>query len=345
MERSLPVERETLAWLVVGLVILAYVAVVLSSLFGALLVGLFLYYATRPAYQWLNDRIDHPDVSATATLLLVALPMLLVVGYGAFVGLRELDQFLSATNLEELRSAFQPYLDISDSLDRRRWLAIVRDNAGRIRSLVGAVALWLLRIFVLVTVAFYLLRDDQKIGRWFRETFADYPLVLEYADGVDDDLSTLYTGNLLTIIATSAIGVVTFYALNLLAPQGAGISYPILLGLLIGIATLVPAVGMKIVYFPYAAYLLWQSRTGGGPLWFPIAFFVVTLLVVDSFPDIFVRSYISKGQLNMGLVMLSYVLGAVAFGWYGVFFAPVLLVLSLHFGRVVVPHLVDRSSG
>jgi len=45
----------------------------------------------------------------------------------------------------------------------------------------------------------------------------------------------------------------------------------------------------------------------------------------------------------MGLMVLTYVLGAVAFGWYGVFFGPIVLVSLLHFARSVVPNLLaDR---
>lgn len=51
--------------------------------------------------------------------------------------------------------------------------------------------------------------------------------------------------------------MLVFYGSNFVAPPGTGIRFPVLLGLLIGDATLIPAVGMKIVYFPYTAYLLW----------------------------------------------------------------------------------------
>jgi hypothetical protein len=35
--------------------------------------------------------------------------------------------------------------------------------------------------------------------------------------------------------------------------------------------------------------------------------------------------------------MLAYIFGPLLFGWYGVFLGPILLVLVVHFARVVLP--------
>jgi len=84
---------------------------------------------------------------------------------------------------------------------------------------------------------------------------------------------------------------------------------------------------------------------GEGSLWFPVVFFLVTVVVVDDvIPDFFIRSYVSKGELNMGLLLLTYVLGVVAFGWYGVFFAPIVLVVFIHFVRDILPVLLGSDA-
>lgn len=332
--------QERATWILVGALIASLVAYTVYAFFGALVVGLFLYYATRPVYRWFGDRIDHPDVTAAVTLLLVGLPILLVVAYAALVGVREFDQLLRAANVEQLRNTLRPYVDVVASSDDRGIVGVLRNNLGRVTGFTTAVFNWSLRLFVIVTVAFYLLRDDRKIARWFRQTFDDHPAAVDFVERVDDDLTTIYTGNLITVGVTGLIAAAVFYGLDLAAPSEIGVHFPVLLGLLVGIATLIPAIGMKLVYFPYTAYLLWQSvRTGATPLWFPVAFFLVTLAVVDAFPDFFIRSYLSKGELNMGLVLLTYVLGAVAFGWYGVFFGPVVLIFFTNFAREILPDL------
>lgn len=340
MDLSRASDHERVAWALAGLLILVAVLFVLWSLFGALVVGTFLYYAVRPVYRWLDEHLDHPDLSAAIALSVVGLPMLLVVAYAAVVGIQELDQFLDVTDLGALRQSLGPYVDVVTAAGDRGIVGLARDNVGRITGLTSAAFTWALRLFVIVTFAFYLLRDDLKIARWFRRTFEDHPAAVAFAERVDADLTTIYTGNLVTIGVTALIAAAVFYGLGALAPAGMAIDYPILLGLLVGVATVIPAVGMKLVYFPYTAFLLYLGVTTDAPLWFPVAFFLVTLVTVDVFPDLFIRSYLSKGDHNMGLLVLTYVLGAVAFGWYGVFFGPVVLVLALNFGREIFPELV-----
>lgn len=332
---------EKTVWILVGVLITLLAAYVLYSFFGALVVGLFLYYATRPVYRRLDDWFDHPDVNAAGTLVLVGLPFLLVLGYATVVGAREVDQFLRAANLDRLRSVIQPYLHVVSPGGEYGIIGFLRNSVSRVTGITAAVFTWMLRLFVIVTFSFYLLRDDHKLASWFRRTFGEYPAAVAFVDDVDGDLTTIYTGNLITIGVTALIAVAVFYGLDAVAPDGTGIGFPVLLGLVVGAATLVPAVGMKLVYFPYAGYLLWQAQTTEAvPLWFPVAFFVVTLVAVDSVPDFVIRSYVSKGELNMGLMLLTYVLGAVAFGWYGVFFGPVVLVFFVNFARDIFPELV-----
>ena len=99
---------------------------------------------------------------------------------------------------------------------------------------------------------------------------------------------------------------------------------------------------MKLIYVPYTGYLLWRSVVvDATSIWFPVSFFVATFVLVDAFPDFFIRSYVSSGDINMGLMMLTYVLGAVAFGWYGVFFGPIVLVFFIHFSRDILPGLLE----
>lgn len=76
-------------WAVAGLVIVASVAYVLYSFLGALVVGLFFYYALRPVYRWVGARLSNPTVSATATLVAAGIPLLVVLAYAVLVGVRE----------------------------------------------------------------------------------------------------------------------------------------------------------------------------------------------------------------------------------------------------------------
>lgn len=345
MVSSLTDRHDSAAWILVGILIALMVAFILYSFVGAIVVGIFLYYATRPIYHWVDQYTEHPDLSAVVTLLTVGLPILLILAYAGLVGVRELDQFFAVTDLEQLRAVIEPYVELVPGTGDQGIVDVLRNNVSRLRGFAAAATTWLLRLFVIFTLAFYLLRDDHKIARWFRRSFENQPAAVRFMEDVDGDLTTIYTGNLITIGATGLLAIVVYYGLDFVAPGSAGVQFPILLGLLTGVATLIPAIGVKLVYLPYTGYLVWQSVSKGVvPIWFPAAFFLVTLLVVDVFPDIFIRSYVSKGELNMGLILLTYVLGAVAFGWYGVFIAPIVLVLFVHFARDIFPVLLGSDA-
>ena len=350
--------RDRVAWGLLGAVLFGLVSYVLVTYIGTLTFALFVYYATRPLYRRLIRRFEHPDWVATGTLLAFTLPMLAILGWAVVVGIQELSQFLGAQGLESYQQMIQPYVDLAAlSSPRRLADAILASDGtglnpavqraleqliGPVTTYAGALIAVLMRLFLLFAFAFYLLRDDHKIAGWFRQSF-DYDGAVAYVSGVDEDLETVFFGNLVTVVATGAIAVGTYVALDRLAPGSANVPYPILLGLLTGVGTLIPVVGMKLVYVPYSLVLFGLAFASGWPIWFPIAFVVVTFIVVDFVPDVFVRSYVSSGEINMGLVLFSYVLGTLVFGWYGIFFGPILLVAFVHFAREVFPRLVSDS--
>jgi len=349
-------DGKRLLWVGVGLVIAALIGIALFRYVGTLLFAIFVYYATRPLYRQLDRVIDHPNVTATVTILFVVIPMAAVVAYAGVVALRELDQFLASSDLEAYRSLLQPYLRLAraGNIDRLREVLTAGtsgsigsvvpqgtlDTLGRLRSIAGFVFSVLARFFLMLTVLFYLLRDDQKVRRWFYESIDHDDEIVSYIEAVDDDLETIFLSNLAVIAVAAVTAAATYTGLNYLASGGAVVATPVLLSLLIGIGTLIPAVGMKIVYVPYGLVLLGLAVTTSTPLWHPIAFLVLTFVVVDTIPDFFARSYLSaRSGVHMGLVLLGYFLGTLAFGWYGLFLGPIVVVLTVHFAHMIFPSL------
>lgn len=351
-------DGKRVAWVVLGLVIAALIGLALFRYIGPLLFAIFLYYAIRPLYRRLDRVIDHPNVTATVTILFVVVPMLAVVAYAAVVSLRELDQFLAASNLGAYRSLFQPYLGyVRDGNVGRLVTAVGSGSAssvtsvlrqglptvvGRLRAIAATIFSILAKFFLMITVLFYLLRDDWKLRQWFYESIDHDDDIVSYTQAVDDDLETIFLSNLAVIVVAACAAAITYYGLNALSAGGSVVPTPALLSLLIGIGTLIPAVGMKIVYVPYGAALLVVALTSPKPLWHPIAFFALTLVVIDTIPDFFARSFLSaRSGVHMGLILLGYFLGTLAFGWWGLFLGPIVVVLAVHFGETVFPGLVS----
>ncbi|WP_247004621.1 AI-2E family transporter [Halosolutus gelatinilyticus] len=352
-------DAHRIIWIGLGLVVALAIGFALFSYLGTLLFAIFLYYATRPLYRRLDRHLNHPNVTATVTILLIVVPMVAVVCYAGLVALQELNQFLAGSDIGAYRSALDPYLAIArqGNVDRlrealasdtgRSVASVLRqglpDVLNRLSTVAGVAVGVLARFFLMLTFLFYLLRDDGRLRQWFvRSVDGDEDLV-SFLDGVDDDLETIFVGNLAVVGVAALVAAGTYVGLNLLA-SGQVVGTPALLAVLIGIGTLIPVVGMKIVYVPYGLYLLALALATSTPLWQPIAFFALSLTVVDTIPDFFARSLLSaRSGIHIGLVLLGYFLGTLAFGWYGLFLGPIVVVLAVHFAHERFPRLATSA--
>jgi predicted PurR-regulated permease PerM len=355
------ISRSRAPWVVAGLLLLGTLTFVLYSFVGTFVFGLFLYYATRPVYSRLKRRVRPPSLAAAIAIVTLALPFVLLVAYTVAIGLQEFSAFTTqlqsdgTTNgtLGGYESVLQPYFDVSQLAENPATL--LEDTAGR-EALQGLltesqqylffIGNGLLHLFIMGALAFYLLRDGSRLSRWVKANFGDDRGVMDaYFRAVDRDFSSIFFGNILNAFITGVIGTIAYSLLNVYAPGELAIPYAGLVGLLCGAASLIPVVGMKLVYVPVSGYLFVQTFVTDqtGVLWFPLLFVGVSFVVVDVIPDLVLRPYVSGRNLHVGTVMLAYVLGPLLFGWYGLFLGPVLLVLGVHFARLVLPELLHSE--
>ena len=343
------VDRSRLAFWVVGLALAGAVGYALYRFVGTFVFALFVYYATRPVYRRVRRQVHQPSLAAAGSLLLLATPALLLVGYTAAVAIKEFSRVVDAADLGPLETALAPYVDVSAVVQEPQALlsggatTVLRESLGQATAFLGFFGILALHLFLLLAIAFYLLRDGHRMRRWAGTQFSDGRGVVEaYLRAVDRDLHSVFFGNILNAVLTGVLAVIVYSLLDAVAPAGTGVPYAALLGLLAGVASLIPVVGMKLVYVPVGAYLFAMPLLSGDPAltWFPVAFVVVSLVVVDTIPDLVLRPYVSGRSLHVGMVMVAYIVGPLLFGWYGIFLAPLLLVVVVQFARVVLPELV-----
>jgi predicted PurR-regulated permease PerM len=358
-DRSVAVDPERvhlLAWIglaAVGASILGYVV---YSFVGTFVFGLFLYYATRPVYRRVASRIRQPSLAAGVSLFLLVLPVLLLLGFIVLLGIEEAlrtirrNQFQFLTVETQLYIYAQPYLELirspAEVLTSPDLLRTIQDLVERLRPYLAPILNALVHLFIVVAIAFYLLRDGGRLAAWARTRFADDGGVFEaFSTTVDRDLEQIFFGNVVNAVLTGLIGAAAYSALDAVAPAAVSVPVPILLGLLSGAASLVPLVGMKLVYVPATVYLLGRavSADASGVLWFPLVFAAVAFVIVDVIPDIVLRPYVSGRNLHMGMVMFAYIFGPLLFGWYGLFLGPLLLVLVAAVSQELLPAIADRS--
>jgi predicted PurR-regulated permease PerM len=363
--------RERIGLGLLTLVIAGIVVYTVWQYLGTFVLGLFLYYVTRPIHARIAPQFASRTVSVTLAVFAVTIPVLILVVWTLVAILRAVNGFLGTQTLDDLGvdvggfvdpstllsslgSLVERFLEDPSSLSQGGTVGSfigslgnsVSDILGAITSSAATVFNAGLLLFAAIVLAFFLVRDDYRLADWARSTVVREDGPLEgYLEAVDRDLHRVYFGNILNAVVTGVLGAITFLLLNLVAPEAVEIPEPVLFGLLGGVASLIPVIGIKLVWVPLAIVLAAEAllRNPAG-LWFPVLFVVVSVVIVDLLPDQFLRPYVSGRSLHVGAVMLAYTFGPLMFGWYGIFLGPLLLVVIVECGRHLVPAVIDRPT-
>ena len=357
--RNLSVDRQRLALWTAAVFMLGVLAFAAWQYVGTVVLGLFAYYVTRPLYVRVQRFVPTRTLAVFVSLVLVTLPVILLFAWTLLVAVQQVSLLLESGNFDQFVAFIEPYVNLSAATSElQRVGVLILEDPTRIFSTgvngqlgealvvvlgsLGELFNALLHLFVVLVIAFYLLRDDYRLAQWAHGTFVDLDGVLDtYFRAVDRDLKNIYFGNILNVFVTGLLGALVYNGLNLFAPAGVAVPQPTLLGLLTGAASLIPVIGMKLVWIPAALLLLVRSLlVDPSTVWFVVAFAGVSVVVVDTIPDQLLRPYVSGRSLHVGAVMLAYILGPLLFGWYGLFLGPLVLVVVVEFGRIVLPWLV-----
>jgi predicted PurR-regulated permease PerM len=339
-----------------GLAVAIVAGYVAYRFVAPLTVAVFLYYSTRRFYHRLERFRLPARVRAVVSLSVIAVPLIGLVSYTLVLLVLEARRFieeypvadtigaensvigdlaeLSNPTMDELLAAYR-----SGQLDPL--IDLVTEQASLLASTASGLALNLL---ITVVVTYYLLIDGSKFHDWLL-TFDDDAIVRDYLETADDELEAVLYGNLLNVIAIGIIAVVTYLGYNAVAPAAIEIPYPTLAGAITGVASLIPVIGMKIVYIPLAAAMSIPVALDGeiGLLVYVAGFLAVAIVVVDTIPDIVLRPYFSGKTTHVGLLMLAYIFGPVVFGFHGLFLAPIVLVLALTFADTALLRLLGAE--
>ena len=336
-----------------GLVIAALVGFIAYRFVAPLTVAVFLYYSTRRLYHRLERFRLPARVRAAVSLSLVGVPLIALLSYTVVLLIVEARRFIEQYPVAETVGAenswvgdlaelsnptFDGVLQAYRSGQLDPLIDFVSEQASILASTLSGLTL---NLVITVVVTYYLLLDGSKFHEWLL-TFDDDAVVREYLETADDELEAVLYGNLLNVIAISIIAVVTYTGYNMVAPEIVEVPYPALAGALTGVASLIPVIGMKIVYIPLAAATAVPSVLGNEltGLVYVAGFLVVAAIVVDTIPDIVLRPYFSGKATHVGLLMLAYIFGPVVFGFHGLFLAPIILVLALTFANTALIRLL-----
>lgn len=341
--------RFGLGLIVLGLFLVA--AYVIEAFIAVVVFSVFLYYSVRPIHRFFR-RFGLPRrLRAALALVLFGVPFVVLLVYTIAIIVIETQALIEAYDVQnQVLSQGLERIDIATlDLDTLQQAITGAGAQGSIFtalfSLTGALSIvgsGLIQFMILVVVTYYMLVDGPRLREWIVANFDDTGIVREYFDEVDPELSMTLFGNIVNVFATAIVGVIVFFTYNFFAPDAAQVPFPSLLGALAGIGSLIPVVGIKLVYVPVGIGLAAAVfATGQTALLFYVGiFFVVSGVFVDFIPDFFIRALISGENTHTGMLLLTYIVGPTVFGFYGLFLLPVLLILFINAMHILLPYVL-----
>lgn len=349
-------------WIILGLVLFLAFSYTIYNFIGPVLVSIFLYYSVRPLNKKLIEKDFNKTVSAILSILAIIIPAIIIVLYSIQIIISEITDILNQIDIsiQELTNILVPselYIQLNslrnlqsfefssisfESIDIEYISTFITsaELTFMISIFIGSI---LFDLFIVVMLTFYLLRDGNKIRKLLINIFNYDKLYIEYINSLDKSLKTAFFGNMLVAIITSLIGIIIYMLISQTMPNGNLLAYPALLGILCGITSLIPIVGMKLVYFPTTVILFGLNIAEASlaeALILPVVFFTASFIIIDSIPDYFIRPYLSsRGNLSTGLLFFSYALPPFVFGWYGLFLGPIIYISLYEYLKIVFKKL------
>lgn len=300
---------------------------VVRSLLSYLVAAVMLVFVTYPVYRAVNGYLGHPWISSA--LVVTGLSVAVIVP-AALIAVMVLDQSiavfnqvrgegLSTLDLAMLEAEVEALTGIQLNIHERVSMAlgdIGRTLTSRVTEIIGAVANFVVGIFVMVFVMFYLYRDGPAVVTGLREMM---PLQQSRKDVLFREVRTVtwavLAGHILTSLIQGVVGGVGFWLF--------GVENAAFWGFIMIILALVPIIGPFALYLPAGALIALGGDLGRG------AAIVAYGLVVVSLVDNLVRPFLveQRARVHPILTLVGVLGGLAALGIMGLFIGPLILAL------------------
>lgn len=341
--------RFGLGLIVLGLFLVA--AYVVEAFIAVVVFAVFLYYSVRPIHRFLR-RFGIPQrLRAALAIVLFGIPFLILLVYTVAIIVIEVQALVEAYDIQDqvLSQGLEEFDIAALDLDTLQEAIAGAGAEGSIFaalfSLTGALSVVssaIVQLLILVVLTYYMLVDGPRLRAWILTNFDDTGIIREFFDEADPELSMTLFGNIVNVFVTAIVGVMVFFTYNFAAPETVQVPFPGLLAALAGIGSLIPVIGIKLVYIPVGIGLAATAFAAGqtGLLLYVGVFFLAAGLFVDFIPDFFIRALISGDNTHTGMLLVSYIVGPTVFGFYGLFLLPILLILLINATHVLLPYVL-----
>jgi len=316
--------------------------IVVTSLLGAIVLGLFLWMVRtviiagilatvmavylRPLYDRIHARVRSSTIAALLTLALIVVPVLAVIGYSvAEIG--EVAEYVSAHNDEIAQQVHDAVRRIPGFENAtvfgpiRKAIAVASGYGtnllGLLQSTVGAFAV---AVTIFLFTAFYIFTQREAITGYIRSKLP--PRYGPLTTTLTANLRGVMYGAIYATLVTQTIKSVIVLILNLVF----GVPLAVVLAVASFVIGFFPIVGSWSIYVPVAGWLLiFGHNTTGAVVVLLVGFFVNTIFI-----STYLRPKLAaerSGVLNFYWMLVGLITGVYTFGLPGILLGPILIGL------------------
>jgi len=195
---------------------------------------------------------------------------------------------------------------------------------------------WLVYVFIVPLLAFFFLKDKNRIGHWFVNMLPKERGALEEVwSDVRPQLGNYVKGKTIEFIIVSVVTYIGFIYFNL--------NYALLLAILVGLSVLIPYIGMVIVTIPVA--LIGLGQYGFSSTFFYM--FLVYLIIQALDGNLLVPLLYSEAlSLHPVAVIAAVLIFGGIWGFWGLFFAiPLAALINSGVKMWTRRNINNRSNG
>lgn len=316
---------------------------IIKPFITAILTSIIIAIMMFPLYELLNKKLKKPNLSALLItiliILLIVTPILLVLqlitketytlyllskqkiisGEVLNVDCTEPSIICQAqTTIKKVIS--DPKINYQLQKGIESGTSFIIDQIG---DFILSIPVFILNFFIMIFIVFFLIRDGKRIANKVKKLL---PLKKHYQKSIfqkskEVTFAVVY-GHLFVAMIQGTLGGIGFMIFK--------VPSPLLWGLIMGFAALIPFVGTPIIWFPVAAYrIIIGFSTGNNPLFINgILLFLYGALIVSTI-DNFLKPKIigNKAEVHPILVLLGVLGGLKFFGLIGIIIGPVILAI------------------
>ena len=318
----------------------------IEPFFGAIVWGVVVAVLFHPVFLWFHSLM--PKRTNSAAFLTLLMVILLVIVPAIMLGRALVDEAANLyarlrsgdIDIEGILSALEASLPSWMQAQITAWgygdIETVRPRieeavAGSLEFVVSqAISVgqgafrFMLALGVMLYLTFFLLRDGSELGQKIEDVI---PLSRERRELLADKffivIRATIKGSFVVALLQGAIGGLIFWALGI---QGA-----LLWAVLMGILSLIPAIGTGFVWVPVAAYLIVT-----GSIWQGVVLVVAGVFII-SMIDNLVRPILVGRDTRMPdyVVLISTLGGLQMFGFNGIVIGPLLAALFIAIWTII----------